>query len=206
MNKKWIAMGAAAVLLLGACGTKPADIKDVSADAESFKKAADIDAPDAYSEDFLLDTSIFMSEIAEHTGVLNSNVEAAIENGTVEDEEAVKEAISAYTDFASAFELKGESETEKEIEEIAGEIGDNMNTYIEYIDDYLEEPKELHNTTLDSAKSRVMRLAGDMSSELADNGAQPAFEDLKEQFDALHYNADFDGFKGNFAVSEDSSQ
>lgn len=202
MKKKWIAIGAAAAVLLGACGTKPADIKDVSADVESYKKAADIDAPDAYSEDFLLDTSIFMSEMAEYTGVLNSNVEAAIENGSVEDEEAVKEAISAYTDFTSAFELKGESETEKEIEEIASEIGDNMNTYIEYIEDYLEEPKDLHNTTLDSAKSRVMRLAGEMSSELADNGAQPAFKDLKKQFDTLQYNADFAGFKGNFADTQ----
>ncbi|MGM9920028.1 MAG: hypothetical protein ACI33O_02190 [Bhargavaea sp.] len=202
MNKKWIAVIAFSALLLGACGTEPADIRDVSAEAESYKKAAEIKAPDAYSEDFLLDTSIFMSEIAEHAGVLNSNVAAAIEDGSVSDEKAVRKTIDAYTDFASDFELQGDSETENVISDLAGEIEDNMSTYIDYIEDYLEEPKELHNTTLESAQSRVMRLAGDMSSALADNGAQPALADLKEQFDALHYNPDFSGFKGNFVAAE----
>ncbi len=206
MFKKWMVATAATALLLGACGTKDAsEIDDVYLDSADYKKAADVEAPESYSKDFLLDTSIYMSETAETVDVLNRNVDSVLETGKLDDEEAVKTALKDFNTFSSDFTLESKSDSEKEISELADEINKNIGIYEDYLESYMEEPEEKYNTTLSSARSRVLQLTGDMSKILEENDAQPALKKLKEQFDALHYNADFDGFKGNYAVlkSED---
>ncbi|MET3574565.1 hypothetical protein ACFFIY_11880 [Bhargavaea ullalensis] len=202
MFKKWLVVTAASALLLGACGTKSAeDIDNVYLQSADYKKAAEVDAPEAYSKDFLLDTSVYMSETADTLAVLDENVENVLENGELKDEEAVKEAIKNFEDFSADFKLSGKSEEEKEIAGLTDETNKNIGIYRDYLNSYMEDPQEKYNTTLSSARSRVLTLTGDMSKALDENGAQPALKKLKEQFDALHYNADFAGFKGNYAVS-----
>ncbi|SIT83902.1 hypothetical protein [Edaphobacillus lindanitolerans] len=202
MFKKWLIVTAASALMLGACGSKSAEeIDDVYKQSDTYKKAAEVDAPESYSKDFLLDTSIFMSETAETMEVLSENVENVIENGKLKDEEAVKTALKNFDEFTAEFKLDGKNDQEKEIAAFSGDIAENMEIFRDYLNSYIEKPEDKYNTTLSSARSRVLQLTGDMSKDLEENGAQPALEKLKEQFDALHYNADFGGFKGNFAVS-----